>query len=680
MPNRLQYENSPYLLQHKDNPVDWYPWGEEALQKAKEENKLIFLSIGYAACHWCHVMAHESFENQTTADILNKDFISIKVDREERPDLDHIYMTAVVTMTKSGGWPMSVFLTPDGKPFYGGTYFPPVPRYDIPSFNEILTAVAEAWRTKPDEVLVSGDELTKILFEQPREQPQEAVPSKENLAALTAKFSESYDWKFGGWERAPKFPHPLRLIFLLEQAAGGDTTAQKMALHALDAMAQGGMFDVVGGGFARYSTDARWLVPHFEKMLYDNALLARAYLYAYLLTKNPVYRKVCERTLDFVLREITDTEGGFYSSIDADSEGVEGKFYVWTSDEIDHALPHEDHNLFARTLYHIPVTGNWEGSVVLQQMNSMAETARYMHLTPDEFDQVYEHVHEALYNYRAQRIAPHIDDKVLTGWNALMLQALAEAALYLDRPDYLQAAQRNADFLLENLMKDSSLLRSWRQGSAKHNAFLEDYAGLGIALLALYQSDFDQRWYIAAQDLTERMLPRFFVEGEGFYDSMAGDDLLIARARNNHDSAEPCGSSQAVNLLLLMSAYEGSSHWVSVAEQALTSEWDFIQRFPTACANWLSGYRRLVTPGREVAIVGSMQDDLTRQYLREIRSQWRPDVVIAVGEDNGDETPTLLQQRTQIDGKPTVYVCRNHACQSPVNSVDELRQLLAEMD
>ena len=677
MANRLQHENSPYLLQHKDNPVDWYPWGEEAFEKARTEDKPIFLSIGYAACHWCHVMAHESFENPTTADLLNRYFVSIKVDREERPDLDSIYMSAVIAMTKSGGWPMSLFLTPEGKPFYGGTYFPPVPRYNMPSFNQLLTAVAESWVNQREDILVTGEELTQIVFFNDDDDEPELSISQENFTHLTRRLFEDYDWKYGGWGNAPKFPQPMRLLFLLEQASYGNQEAEKMALHALDAMAEGGMYDVIGGGFARYSTDAYWLVPHFEKMLYDNALLARAYLYAFVLTGNPHYKRVCEQTLDFLLNEMRHPDGGFYSSMDADSEGKEGKFYVWTSDQIDAALPDDELNQIARTLYHIPITGNWEGKIVLQQMNSMAETTRYFQLMPEEFEPKYQKMREMLNAYRNQRVHPGIDDKVLVSWNALTLHALAEAARYLDNDRYLKAAQQNASFLLSHLQVDGQLMRSWRQGKAQHHAFLEDYAGLAVALLTLYQSDHDNRWFQAAMDLTNTIMRHYYKEGEGFYDSPSGDSLLIIRAQNLQDNAVPSGSSQAIHLLILMAALDGRTDYFDKANQVLSQTLGRIEQFPNGYCNWLSAYHHLLQPIKEIALVGETDDPSRKAMEKLIWSQLRPDVVLAVGnESNHPEQPALLNNRNPQDGKTTAYVCYQQTCQNPVTAMEELATLL----
>ena len=498
MTNQLANQNSPYLLQHMDNPVDWYPWGDQALQKAKAENKPIFLSIGYAACHWCHVMERESFEDPATAAIMNQHFVNIKVDREERPDLDGIYMKAVVAITGQGGWPMSVFLTPDLQPFFGGTYFPPVPRHGMSSFSQVLEKISEIWAEKPNELILSGEKLTEHLQTQQQHlSTQGELLSKDTLTSATLKLIQSYDWKNGGWGTAPKFPQPMSLLYLLRQASQGDQQALEISEHALNAMAQGGMYDLVGGGFARYSVDDQWLVPHFEKMLYDNAQLARAYLHAYLLTREPYYRQITEQTLDFVLAELTHPDGGFFSSLDADFEGEEGKFYVWSHTELEKLLTADEFALLKET-YQISEAGNFEGQIVLRQKTSGP-------LSPETHLQLAS-IREKLFSARSTRIRPNTDDKVLVSWNAWMSIAFAEAGRYLGTAKYLRAAQNNLGFMLSSMVENDRLLRSWREGQAQHAAYLEDYAGLVLALLALYQSDHDNRWFEHAHRLTDQMI------------------------------------------------------------------------------------------------------------------------------------------------------------------------------
>ncbi len=504
MTNQLAHTTSPYLLQHAHNPVDWYPWGPEALQRARQEDKPIFLSIGYAACHWCHVMAHESFEDPDIAALMNQYYINIKVDREERPDLDGIYMSAVVAMTGQGGWPMSVFLTPDLVPFYGGTYFPPRPRYGMPSFRDVLVSLADTWQNRRDEVLRSGGEILKAVMQGKAGQDHSGSFTPITTQRASQALLSSYDWQHGGWGRAPKFPQPMALEFLLRRFVSGDDNTLKPVQHALNAMARGGMYDVVGGGFARYATDAVWLVPHFEKMLYDNAQLASVYLHAWQISGEPRYRQVVDETLGFVQRELLAPEGGFYSSLDADSEGVEGKFYVWTLDEIRTVLGETD-ELF-ETAYGLTPTGNWEGKIVLQRVASDDELTGRFGLPAVEIHKQLTERHAQLLAQRNTRIRPGTDDKVLTSWNGLMLSAFAEAARALENSTYLRVAQRNADFMLRELVVDGRLRRSWRQGQTSPEVFLEDYAAFILGLLDLYQADFNPRWFAAAQALTGEMI------------------------------------------------------------------------------------------------------------------------------------------------------------------------------
>ena len=674
MSNHLKNENSPYLLQHADNPVDWYPWGDEALKKAREENKPIFLSIGYSACHWCHVMEKESFSNQSTADLLNQSFIAIKVDREERPDLDHIYMQAVTAMTGQGGWPMNTFLTPEGKPFWGGTYFPPVQRYNLPSFNDILTGIAEAWQSDREKLIQAGQSLTDQVYAPPIIPTKTAVLSTKAVKDAVAQISQDYDWKSGGWGQAPKFPHPIRINFLLQRAAQGDQSALKMAEHALQTMAQGGLFDVVGGGFARYSTDVRWLIPHFEKMLYDNAMLTLAYLYAYKITNNPLYHTVVESTLAFLLREMQLPDGGFISAIDADSEGQEGKFYVWSSDEIDQVLTDPDENYFLRVIYHVSMQGNFEGKNILQRVRSNAEAAQLLHLSEKEVQLKLEEIHKKLLSVRDQRIHPHQDDKVLTAWNAMMLLTLSEAARYLQDETYLAAAQKNAEFIVNELFPAEGLKRSWRNGQTRHDAFLEDYGSLIQALLSLYQTDSNNRWYASARALTEEMLTLFYQAEDGFFDTRLDGEKLITRPQNNQDNATPAGASQAVRALALLSAFEANSKWDEIVERELIRMHDLIANYPTVFSNWLSAYDFVMQPTKEIALVGTSQDPLASKFQKVIWEEYDPLRIVAAGtETESNSVPALLKNRPAVKGKPTAYVCKNHACQQPVTTIKELK-------
>jgi uncharacterized protein YyaL (SSP411 family) len=509
MPNHLANETSPYLLQHVDNPVDWYPWGEEALLLAKEQDKPLLLSIGYAACHWCHVMAHESFEDEETAALMNQYFVNIKVDREERPDLDSIYMDAVVSLTGHGGWPMTVALTPDGEPFYGGTYFPREPRHGLPGFKQVLLALADAWQNRRAEVEKGALQITEHISRKYQLDGDGRTLGADLLEGAVRTISKRFDPGEGGFGSAPKFPQPMTIEFLLqEDLRKGDKFALHMAEHTLRKMAYGGMYDQLGGGFARYATDERWLVPHFEKMLYDNAQLARVYLHAWQVTGEELYKRIVEETLDYVLLEMQHQDGGFYSSQDADSEGVEGKFYVWTPGEIRDALG-DDAELFMR-YYDVSEGGNWEGVNILNMKHEPIQVAESFQMDEDELSQRIAAARKTLYAVRARRVWPGLDDKVLTSWNGLMLAAFAEAGRALGRADYTAAATRNAEFLYRTMRTgDGRLLRTWKAGEAKYNAFLEDHANLAEGLLALYQNTFDLRWFRWAVEVAEIILAHF---------------------------------------------------------------------------------------------------------------------------------------------------------------------------
>ncbi len=674
--NLLKNSTSPYLLQHAENPVHWHEWNNEAIAKAKAEDKPIFLSIGYAACHWCHVMAHESFEDEATAAIMNEHFINIKVDREERPDIDSIYMKAVVALTQRGGWPMSVFLTPDLKPFYGGTYFPPEPRYQMPSFKQILTGIAATWEDDRAQINDVSSQLTRQIQTEASMVSEGKQLAQEQIETARQRLNEVYDWQHGGWGAAPKFPQAMAIEFLLR-----DTGAHKdksPALHALDAMARGGIYDVVGGGFARYSTDNQWLVPHFEKMLYDNALLARAYLHAWQITGKAHYRQICEETLGFVSREMRDQEGGFYSSLDADSEGVEGKFYVWEKDKIQEAL-NDNYALF-EAAYGISVQGNWEGKTVLQRTLDDTTLATRFNLDIEQVPVKLASAHKKLLFARDKRVRPGTDDKVLTAWNGLMLIAFAEAARIFDNMEYLNVAQKNANFLLTELRPDSQLRRAWRKGRVSNEVFLADYAALVLGLLELYQTDFDNRWFVAAQELTDEMIEKFSDPEGGFFDTSnesAEKSSLPLRPKELQDNAIPSGNPLATEALLKLDAFTGNPEYRDRAEAALGLVSEFVTRYPTAFAQWLSGADFALHNVQQVAVVGDPGRDETKALLAEIRSSYRPNTVVAASPYLiPQDTPELLRGRTLKNDLPTVYVCEGFACKLPVNNVDELRMQL----
>jgi uncharacterized protein YyaL (SSP411 family) len=677
MPNHLFAENSPYLLQHANNPVDWYPWGEEALKKAKTENKPIFLSIGYAACHWCHRMREESFEDLETARLMNEGFVSIKVDREERPDIDSIYMQATVAMSGSGGWPMSVFLTPDLQPFYAGTYFPPVRRYNMPSFKEVLTNIAKVWREDRQEVDRVGNQVLQHIQPQLFSENRSAI-SSQALEAATKSLLDSYDWGYGGWGNAPKFPQPMTIEYLLRRATSDTPQKEqilKTSVHVLNAMSRGGMYDVVGGGFSRYSVDNFWRTPHFEKMTFDNAQLALAYLHGYLVTGNADYHRICEETLDFVLRELTHSEGGFFSSLDADSDGEEGKFYIWTQDDLEEVLG-SDFDFF-KTAYGITPSGNWEGKTILQRVLDDTTLATRFKMEQKELRQKLSACHAKLLEVRSSRIRPATDDKVLVMWNSLMLKVFAEAGRYLNRQDYLQVAIRNARFLLSNLYVNDRLHRSWREGQAKHNAYLEDYAGLILALLALYQSDPNHEWYRSALKLADEMVEHFADPNGGFFDTRDDHETLLVRPKDIQDNATPSGNALAATALLELAAYGDRTEWQDLAEEILSSVNGAMLRYPTAFAQWLCAADFAIGPIHEVAIIGDSQRTETKELLNALWKTYRPRQVTAISTyPPGPDGPALLKDRPLLNDLPTAYICQGFVCLQPVNSPIEMETQL----
>ncbi|MCB8942673.1 MAG: thioredoxin domain-containing protein [Ardenticatenaceae bacterium] len=678
MSNRLINETSPYLRQHADNPVDWYPWGEEALQRAQTEDKPILLSIGYAACHWCHVMAHESFEDEQTADLMNRHYINIKVDREERPDLDSIYMNAVVLLNNGqGGWPMTVFLTPDGKPFYGGTYYPPTPRYGMPSFPQLLHGIADFWHNRRAEVEKSVAEISQhlqrnVLVENMGQGQLEETIFPRALASLLQRFDQDK----GGFGQAPKFPPSMTIEFLLRmRLQKGDGMALHMAEHTLKMMAYGGMYDQLGGGFARYSTDDEWLVPHFEKMLYDNALLARVYLHAWQMTGEPLYKRIVAETLDFVVRELRHESGGFYSSYDADSEGEEGKFYVWSAQEIRQVLG-EEAELFMR-YYDVTEPGNWEGHNILNMKLEPEEVAELLGLDVAAMEQRLAAAKAKLYDVRARRVWPGLDDKVLTAWNGLMLAAFAEAGRVLQRPDYTAVASQNAQFLYDTMRGENGrLYRTWKAGSsAKYNAYLEDYAYLADGLLALYQNTFDERWFVWARELAEMMLEHFSDDHNGgFYDTSDDHEQLIQRPKDVQDNATPSASAMAAQVLLQLSLYTGNGRYWDIAANMVAAMSEWMVRAPSGFAHWLCAAAFIMGEAQEVAIAGEPGAEETEALLAVVYNTYRPNVVVAVGLDG--EKVALLRERPLRHNKPTAYVCRRFVCQQPVTEPAALAEQL----
>ena len=652
MPNRLAHETSPYLLQHKDNPVDWHPWGEEALARAREEDRPILLSIGYSACHWCHVMERESFENDETARLMNELFVCVKLDREERPDLDSIYMEACQAMTGSGGWPLNAFLTPEQVPFYAGTYFPPEPRMGMPSWRQVLEAVAHAWQEKRDEIRAGGSRIAERLRGGALLQPSSEPLQEAALDAAVEGLRSDYDAANGGFGSAPKFPPASALELLLRRGEA------EMTSHTLRAMASGGMYDQVGGGFSRYSVDPYWLVPHFEKMLYDNALLARAYLHGWQVTGDELFRRVAEETLDWTLREMRADEGGFYSALDADSEGVEGKFYVWTVEEMRDALSGEPDADEAIAWFGATDRGNFEGRNIPVRGPG----------APDRLGEW----RRRLYEVRAKRVWPGLDDKRLTSWNALMISALAEAGAVLERRDYIEAARGCAEFVLGSLRdEEGRLLRTWKDGEARLNAYLEDHAYLLEALLTLYESTFEPRWFGEARALADTMIERFAdEENGGFFETSSDHEQLLARRKDLEDHPIPSGNASAAYGLLRLAALTGEHTYESCAVSVLRLLHELGPKHPQAFGHLLQAMDFHLASVKEVALVG---DDL-HPLERVVRGEFRPHLVVAGGVPDG---VPLLQDRPPVDGRAAAYVCERFACKAPVTEPEELERLLA---
>ena len=676
--NRLIDETSPYLLQHAHNPVDWFPWGPAALEKARAEEKPIFLSIGYSACHWCHVMEHESFEDEATAALMNERFVNIKVDREERPDLDAIYMDAVVSMTGQGGWPMSVFLTPDGQPFYGGTYYPPEPRYGMPSFQQVLQSVADAYAKRRDQVLGQAQRLTNALQRSAQIGSQGADLTPALLQEATATLWQHFDNEEGGFGSQPKFPQPMTLDFCLaEYRRTGDLDVLFMAELTLEKMAHGGIYDQLGGGFHRYSVDAVWLVPHFEKMLYDNAQLLRAYLHAWQLTGRPLYRRVVDETIDYVLREMTAPAGGFYSTQDADSEGHEGKFFVWEMREIEEILGPHAAGIFA-SYYGVSDRGNFEGKNILSVVRDVENVAQRFRISEAEVERSLAESRARLFAVREQRIKPARDEKILTEWNGLMIHALAECGAALGRADALAAAVAAGDFILAQMSQpDGKLYRSYKDQQARFNAYLEDYAAFARGLIALYEATFDLRWLGEATRLTRLMFDQFADQaGGGFYQTGADHEQLVVRRKDYIDNAIPSGNAMAAETLLRLAALLGEPRYRADAAHICAAVKEAMARQPTGFGRMLGALHTLVSPSQEIAIVGPADDPATQALLDEARKRYLPNTVLAFKQPGEASILPVLESRELVDGKPAAYVCEHYACQLPVTSPEALAKLL----
>jgi uncharacterized protein YyaL (SSP411 family) len=677
--NRLAGETSPYLLQHADNPVDWYPWGEDALERARREDKPILLSIGYAACHWCHVMERESFEDPDTAALMNEHFVSIKVDREERPDLDAIYMDAVQAMTGHGGWPLTAFLTPDGRPFYAGTYYPNEDRHGLPAFRRVLEGIAETWRTRRTEIDEQGARVVAAIA-RPTQLAESRDPLSDEVALQAVRgLRAAFDRRWGGIGGAPKFPQSMTLEFLLRRHLRGDPDALDMVTTTLDRMAAGGMYDQVGGGFHRYSTDERWHVPHFEKMLYDNALLARLYVHAWLVTRNDRHRRVAVETCDYLLREMRHPDGGFFSSQDADSEGAEGRFFVWSWDELL-AVASEP----AAIALGATPSGNWEGTNVLWRPAPIEAVADELEVDAAGLEEAVIRARRDLFEIRERRVRPATDDKVLTAWNGLAISALAEAGRALAEPSYVEAAVRAAEFVLGRLRAgDGRLLRSWREGRGGRPGFADDHALMAEACLVLYETTFELRWFTEARALADDLV-RLFHDADrgGFFQTGSDAESLVVRPKDLYDNAVPSGNSAAADVLLRLAHLTGEPDDERWGASALRLVRDAMAGAPSGFGRALCALELYLGPVREVAIVGDPAADATRALVAEVTERrFLPNHVLAVGAP--DDLPArdavaLLAERTQLDGRPTAYVCERFTCKLPVSDPGALAAQLAD--
>ena len=682
-PNRLIDETSPYLLQHAYNPVEWFPWNEDALKRARELDRPIFLSIGYSACHWCHVMEHESFEDSGIAELMNEHYVCIKVDREERPDLDQIYMNSVQLMTRSGGWPMSVFMTPDLKPFFGGTYWPPESRMGMPGFRDILQKVNEAWSERRADVIKGADELTQAVIESVVPHSQRSNLDESILQNAMRDLLRAADRTHGGFGGAPKFPHPMDIRVLLRAwKRFGNEDALAVARLALDKMALGGIYDHLGGGFHRYATDARWLVPHFEKMLYDNALLTMAYLEAFQATGESDYARVVRETLDYVLREMTQPEGGFYSTQDADSEGVEGKFFVWTEEEVLQVLGGDDEKHFSYC-YDVTSQGNWEGNNILNRVKPHAAAAAMLQVDENELSEVLSRCREQLFEVRSSRIAPGRDDKVLASWNGLMIAAMAQAAQVLGEQKYATAAKQAADFVLETMRTDGGhLLHSYKDGRSRFNAYLDDYACMIDGLVEVYQSTSHADYLCSALELANVMIEQFHdTDGGGFFYTSSDHEELIARNKDSQDNATPSGNGMAATSLLRVGRLCSRPDLEAKAVETLEVLSGQMARIAMASGQALIALDFVLGPTREIVVVGPD----TKAAIRLVQGHFLPNKVVAsVSTDTrDDELPEpiklLISGKTASDNQTTTYVCEHGTCGDPVVGIDNLRDALEAM-
>ena len=677
--NRLVHETSPYLLQHSHNPVDWYPWSDEAFSKAKEENKPVLLSIGYSACHWCHVMERESFENEQIAELMNNLFINIKVDREERPDLDEIYMNAVQMLTGRGGWPMTMFLTPDRQPFYGGTYFPPQDRHGMPGFPRILQGVAQAYRDKPDDVQKSVGQILSALKQMSHSDDHEHAFAPDAIGKAAEQIASAYDAENGGLGQAPKFPNPgVYELFLRQHHHSGTERFLNMVAHSLTKMMLGGIYDHLGGGFHRYSVDEKWLVPHFEKMLYDNAQLVRTLALLYRATGNKLFRRVMEETLDYLIREMLHSEGGFYSTQDADSEGEEGNFFVWSRKEINQILGEEDGEIFSR-VYDVTELGNFEGKNILHPILTVAQAAGLFKKTPDQIETLITQAKQKLFAARERREKPFRDEKIITSWNGLMLSGLAEALKISAKPSFLAAANRTIQLIFTKMFSDGLLLHTYKDGNAKQLGFLDDYAFLAVGLLDFYEATLERSALERAVELTEVMVREFWDSSEGgFFYTGNSHEQLISRTKPVFDASVPSGNAKATELLLRLYHLTGKEDFLGKAETVLRSYSHAMESQPFGFAHMLCALDFHLGKPKDIVLVGKADDSRTTELLALINSLYLPNLTLQLvsPDESLDEISPLLAGKTQINGTATAYVCHNHTCSAPLTRPEELRSLL----
>ena len=677
--NHLIHETSPYLLQHAHNPVDWYPWSDEAFQKAKGQNRPILLSIGYSACHWCHVMERESFEDEKIAALMNDLFVNIKVDREERPDLDEVYMNAVQMLTGRGGWPMTVFLTPEGKPFYGGTYFPPEDRYGVPGFPKILQGVANAYREKPQDVERSVEQILAALQRMSLSTESQQPFSSDIIGQSAEQLAQAYDTDHGGLGKAPKFPNVgVYELFLRHYHHSKKSRFLEMVTHTLTKMARGGIYDHLGGGFHRYSVDEKWLVPHFEKMLYDNAQLVRIYAQVYSVTGEPLFKQVVDETMNYLMREMLHTEGGFYSTQDADSEGEEGKFFVWTEEEISQILGEEASEIFCR-IYDVSEEGNFEENNILHPILTLEQASKFFRRDLREIESLVSVAKGKLFQEREKRPKPFRDEKILTSWNGLMLSGLAEAIKISRQPAYLEAANRTVDFIFTKMFRDGRLLHTYKSGTGKILGYLDDYAFLAAGLLDLFEATVNRAHLDRALELAEIMSHEFWDEaGGGFFYTGRSHERLIAQSKPIFDGSIPSGNAVATQVLLRLYHYTGKEDYLKRAEKILRAYYNAMENQPFGFAHMLAALDFYLQKPKEVVLVGDKKDPETAELLTKIHLLYLPNMTLQLAspDDSLEKVSSLLAGKKQFEGRPTVYVCHNFTCSRPVIEWDELKLLL----